>query len=157
MAPLKFERLRALCEDLDPLALRLTQPSKARLELRLYILDLDSQERCFRRECARQLNLPSRRQPVVSQRESSADTQPSTRRGRPQPAAQSQVGATTAAEALRGLIVRRSYSLGWDSRSRDKDISSQKLFGFWRWLRTRSHRLGLCDWGQRGRPMGKSD
>jgi hypothetical protein len=103
VAPLKFERLRALCEDLDPLYLRLTQSSEARMELRYYISDLNFQERCFRRRCEQQLNLPSRYRPAVSQRESSADTQPSTRRGRPQPAAQSQVGATTAAEALSGL------------------------------------------------------
>ncbi len=102
-APLKFERLRALCEDLDPLYLRLTQPSEARMELRYYISDLNFQERSFRRLCEQQLKLPSSRRPAVSQRESSADTQPSRRRGRSQPAAQSQVGATTAAEALSGL------------------------------------------------------
>jgi hypothetical protein len=103
VAPLKFKRLRALCEDLDPLDLRLTRPSEARPDLRCYISDLDFQERWFRRQCEQQLNLPSRRRPVVSQRESSADTQPSIRRPQPQPAAQSQVGATPAAKALSGL------------------------------------------------------
>ena len=103
VAPRKFKRLRTLCEDLDPLDLRLTQPSDARMDLRSYISDLEFQERCFRRECEQQLDLLSRRRLVVSHRESSTDTQLSTRDARPQPAAQSHMGATTAAKALSRL------------------------------------------------------
>ena len=82
--PLKFTLLRSVCEDLDPLDVRISQPSEARNDLRAHIWNLEFQETCFRRQCEQQLNLPSSRiRPASSRPQSSAAIQTSTGRARP--------------------------------------------------------------------------